>query len=100
MDEVQVHVVHVKRLEGRGDALLHACVPWVVKLGGHPDLFSWDAGVLDALADLIFVAVSEGRIDVSIAGEQCGLDGFANLIGLGLPGSEAYSWDFGSLQAY
>jgi hypothetical protein len=95
--EVKVDVVHSEVLEGRGDALFHTLVPWVVKLGGDPDLLSRDAGVLDTLADLVLVAVCEGSVDVAVSSEESGLDGLADLVGLGLPGTQTNSGHLSAL---
>lgn len=97
VDEVEVNVVGAEVLERRGDALLDVLVPWVVKLGGDPDLLTGDARVLDALANLVLVAVGEGSVDVAVASVKGGLDGNANLVGLGLPGTETNSWDLSAL---
>jgi len=92
--KVKVDVVGLEILERRGDALFDALMPGVVKLGGDPDLFTRDTRVLDTETDLSLVAVGEGSINVTVASEESGLDGFANLVGLGLPGTET---DSGSL---
>jgi hypothetical protein len=54
-------------------------VPWVVKLGGDPDLLARDARVLDALTNLLLVAIRKSGVDVSVTGLERGLDGFADL---------------------
>ena len=82
MDEVEVDIFHIEGLERRANALFHALVPWVVELGGDPDLLTWHTRVLDTLSDLVLVAVSKSSVDVPVAGLQCGGDGFADLIGL------------------
>lgn len=81
-------------------------MPRIVKFGSDPDVLSRHAGCLDTFADFSLVAVlirsgvdvsppvmlairSYLRINVSVAGLQCHFDGFANLVWLGLPGSEA-----------
>lgn len=118
MDQVQVDIVHFEVLKGRGDALFNTLVPWVIKLRGHPDLdagqsvfrclkqpfrrdahlLARDTGVLDALADLMLIAIGKGSVNVPVAGVQSCLDGFANLVGLGLPGAETDSWDLSTLR--
>ena len=82
MHEVKVDVVGLEVLERGGDALFDALVPWVVKLGGNPDLLTGDTRVLDAETDLSLVAVGQGSVDVAVTSEESGLDGFANLVGL------------------
>ena len=57
--EVEVHIVGLEVLEGRGNALLDTLVPWVVELGGEPNLFSGYARVDYALAYFGFVAISK-----------------------------------------
>ena len=86
--EVKVDVVGSEGLEGGLDTLLDTLVPWVVELGGQPDLLTGDTRVLDSLSDLVLVAVSESGINVAVSGEERSLDGFADLVWLGLPGSE------------
>jgi hypothetical protein len=55
--QIQIDIIKLQIFEGRVDALLDAFVPWVVELCGDPDLAPWDTGVLDALANLFFVAI-------------------------------------------
>ena len=82
MHEVKVDVVGLEVLERGGDALFDALVPWVVKLGGDPDLLTGDTRVLDTETNLSLVAVGESSVDVTVTSEESGLDGFANLVGL------------------
>lgn len=72
-------------------------MPWVVKLGSDPDLLTWDTRVLDTLSDLVLVAVRKSGIDVPVAGEESSLDSLADLVWLGLPGTETNSWDLVTL---
>ena len=72
-------------------------MPGVVKLGGDPDLLTGDTRVLDTETNLSLVAVGESSVDVTVTSEESGLDGFADLVGLGLPSTETNSWDFGTL---
>ena len=97
MHKVKVDVVGLEVLERRGDALFDALVPWVVKLGGDPDLLTGDTRVLDTETNFGLVAVGEGGVDVTVASEESGLDGFANLVGLGLPGTETDSGNLSTL---
>jgi hypothetical protein len=87
--EVQVNVVDAKGLQRAGNALFDALVPWVVELGGDPDLLAGNTRVLDTLANLLLVAVGKSCIDVAVAGLERSLDGFANFTRLRLPSSEA-----------
>jgi len=59
--EVQINVICSERLEGRVNSLLDSLVPWVIELGGQPDLLTGDAGVLDSQSDLGFVAIGQLR---------------------------------------
>jgi hypothetical protein len=95
--EVKVDVVGLEVLQRRGDTLFDALVPGVVKLGGNPDLLTGDTRVLDTETDLSLVAVGEGSVDVTVASEESGLDSFANLVGLGLPGTETDSGNLSTL---
>jgi hypothetical protein len=77
--EVKVNVVNAEGLQRAGDTLLDALVPWVVELGGDPDLLAGNARVLDTLTNLLLVAVGKSRVDVAVARLQCCLDSFTNL---------------------
>lgn len=88
--EVQVNVVDAERLQRAGDALFDALVPWVVELGRQPDLLAGHARGLDARADLVLVAVCQGRVNVPVAGGKGGLNGgLARAVLGGLPRAEA-----------
>lgn len=97
MHQVQIDVVGLEVLERRGNALLDALVPGVVKLGGNPDVLAGNAGVLDTKTDLVLVAVGKSSVNVTVAGEESSLDGLANLVGLGLPGTETDGGDLSTL---
>lgn len=71
-------------------------MPGVVELGGEEDLVACDAGSLDAIADLLLVAVGEGGVDVAVAVAEGGLDGVLDLVGLGLPRPQADGGDLGA----
>lgn len=72
-------------------------MPWVVKLGGDPDLLTRHAGVFDTLANLVLVAVRKRSVDVAVARKEGSLDGLADLVRLGLPCPKTNSWNFGTL---
>lgn len=93
MHEVQVQVVGAEVREGALESLGDALVPRVVEFCGEPDLVAGHAGLPDALADLLLVAVGKGRVDVSVSALQGGFHCFCHLIGLGLPGAEADGGD-------
>jgi hypothetical protein len=95
--KVKVDVVGLEVLERRGDALFDALVPGVVELGGDPDLLTGDTRVLDTETNLSLVAVGEGSVNVTVTSEESGLDSFANLVGLGLPGTETDSGNLSTL---
>jgi hypothetical protein len=80
--EVQVNVVEAKALERRGNTLLDLLVPWVVQLCSDPDLLTGNAGVFDALTDLLLVAVGKSGIDVAVTTLKSGLYCIADLTGL------------------
>jgi hypothetical protein len=71
--EVQVNVVEAKALERRGNTLFDLLVPWVVQLCSDPDFLTGNAGVFDALADLLLVAVGKSGIDVAVTALKSGL---------------------------
>ena len=58
-------------------------------LGLEEHLFARDGGVADSLADLAFVAIGGGGVDVTVAGLEGGGDGVACLLGRGLEDAEA-----------
>jgi hypothetical protein len=77
--EVKVNVVNAEGLQRAGDTLLDALVPWVVELGGDPDLLTGDARVLDTLTNLLFVAVGKSGVDMPVTALEGCLDSFADL---------------------
>lgn len=93
MHKIQIQVIRLQRLQGRSQPLSDVLVPWVIKLGGEPDVLARDARGLDAVADLLLVAVGVGSVDVAVAGAQGGFNGDGDLVGLGLPGAEADGGD-------
>jgi hypothetical protein len=95
--EVKVDVVGLEVLERRGDTLFDALVPGVVKLGSDPDLLTGDTRVLDTETNLSLVAVGESSVNVTVTSEESGLDSLANLVGLGLPGTETDSGNLSTL---
>lgn len=96
MHEVQVDVVGLQGGEGLLDGLGDALVPGVVELGGQEDVLAWHARGLEAVADLLLVAVGKGRVDVAIPGLQRGLDGRLDGVRRGLPGPQADGGDLGT----
>jgi hypothetical protein len=45
----------------------------------------------------VLVAVCEGSVDVAVSSEESSLDSLANLVGLGLPGTQTNSGHLGAL---
>jgi len=76
-------------------ALVEAVQGFVVAVVADPDLRleedlgPVEAGFGDGLADMAFVAVGGGDVDVPVAGRQRRLDGGAGLVGRGLEDAEA-----------
>ena len=68
-------------------------MPGIVELGSDPDLAARDAGVLDSLADLFFIAIGQCGIDVAISCLQRNLDNMRDFIGLALPCSQTDGWN-------
>jgi hypothetical protein len=93
--QVEVDIVDTERLQRRLDALFDPLVPRVIELGRDPDLLAGHARVLDSLPDLVLVSVRQSRVNVSVALLQSDLDGFAHLIGLRLPGTQAHGGHLG-----
>ena len=104
MHEVEVDVVGFEILQRRLDALLDPLVPWVIQLGGEPDLATRNARVDNALSDFGLISVRKRaeelvrgmkvragytRVDMSVAGLQSNFDSLTDLIGSGLPSSQA-----------
>ena len=57
-------------------------MPRVVELSCDPDLLTWYTRVLDALADLVLVAVGKSSVNVSVAGKKGSLHSLADLVRL------------------
>lgn len=91
--QVQINVVGAESLQRGIDALLDTLVPWVVELGGQPDVFAGHTRVLDALANLGLISICKSSIDVAVARLQSMLDCSANFAGGGLPGAETDGGD-------
>lgn len=118
VNKVQVDVIGTQVLERGVNALSDALVPWVVELGGEPDLAAGDAGGLDSDTDFGLVLVGEGCVDVAwgvlgmggigglrgnmegerrtVTAAESALNGLLNFSGLGLPRPEADGWDLGT----
>ena len=87
--KIQVHVIQPQILQGRVNPLRNAVGPFFLELGSHPNLLAGDAGILDASADFLFVAICERCVDVTVAFLESELDGFVDFVGRALPSSEA-----------
>lgn len=109
--ENQVDVVGLEPLQGLVHGLGDVLVVHVVDLGGQEEGFSGDTGILDSVSDFGLVSVSlsaargcqhrlakgipaDVRVNVLVAGQQGGLDGLSDLVGLGLPCAETDGGDF------
>jgi hypothetical protein len=102
--EVQVNIVEHEIFQRRVNALLDTLVPWIVELGGDPDLASWNTGVLDSETNFMLIAICErpgvcvrlilflsrlySRVNVAITRLQRNFDSFSDLVGLRLPRPE------------
>jgi len=54
-------------------------VPWIVKLGGDPNLLARNARILDPFTDLLLVPVRKSSIDVAVARKERSFYSFTNL---------------------
>lgn len=68
-------------------------MPGIIELGSDPDLAPRDAGVLDSLADLFFIAVGQCGINVAIPGLQRNFDSMRYLVRSALPCSKTDGWN-------
>lgn len=91
--EVEVHVIHSQRLQRGINALFDAMMPGIVELSRHPNLAARDAGVLDSLADLVFIAIRQRGINVTISNLERHFDNMGDFVGLALPCPETNGWD-------
>ena len=55
--QIQINIVQSEALQRAVNALWDALMPWIVQLSGDPDFLPRDARGLDALADLLLVAI-------------------------------------------
>lgn len=94
--EVEVDVVGLEVFEGLCNGLGDALVPGVVELGGEPNLLTGDARGNDAVANLFLILVGKSGINVAVAVLEGGLDSELDLVGGGLPGSQADGGDLGT----
>jgi len=80
--EVQINVVDTQRLQRGVNTLVDPLVPWVVELGGDPDLLSRNPRVLDPLADLSLISIGKSCVDVSVSLPERVLYGLRDFVGL------------------
>ena len=80
MHKIKVDVIGIQRLQRRCDALLNDMMPGVVKLGRDPNFFSGDTTILDALPDLVLVAIGKSGIDVAVPSLQGCFDRLTDLL--------------------
>jgi hypothetical protein len=57
--EIEVNIIEHQIFQGRVDAFLDTLMPWIVKLGGDPDLASWHTGIFDSEAYFMLIAICE-----------------------------------------
>lgn len=62
MNQIQVDIIEAERFQGSVNAFLNTFVPWIIELGGDPDLFSGNARVFDALADFVLVPICKSSV--------------------------------------
>jgi hypothetical protein len=60
--QIQIDIVHLEILQRAGDALCDALVPWIVELGGDPNLLSRYTRGLDTVTDLLLIAIRERTV--------------------------------------
>lgn len=91
VDEEQVDVLEPEALERLVEPELGAGAVCVPQLGGDENVLALDVtgvdGVLDALADLVLVAVAVGSVDQPVPYLERIGDGVGDLTGTGLPGA-------------
>ena len=68
-------------------------MPGVVELCRQEDFGARNAGLFDAEADFVLVAVGECGVDVTVASLQCGFDCCCYFVRLTLPGTKTDGWD-------
>lgn len=103
MHQVQIQVLDTQVVDGFRDTEEDSggVVVVVPQLGGYPDIAAGEVGGGeaggDAVADVCFVAVGGGAVDVAVAGEEGVLDGLGGIVvgGREIPGAEAEGWDVG-----
>lgn len=100
MHQVQINIVQTQVLQAGLKTLFHLGVVRAPQLGGDEQLLALDNpgvnGLLDALADLVLVAVAQRSVDVAVADLDGVGDGSGDFARTGLPGAQAQSWDLGA----
>jgi hypothetical protein len=91
--QVEIDIVNAQILEGGLNALLNLVMPGIVQLSSEPDLVAGHARVTNTSTNFGFVAVGQGRVNVTIALQEGILDSLPDLIGLGLPSSQTDGGD-------
>lgn len=91
VNQIQIQIVQPQPLQTRIQRLLNPRVICAPQLSRHEQILALDLargqGVLNALADFLFVLVAVGTVDVPVAHRDGMADGFFDLAGGGLPGS-------------
>ncbi len=91
--EIEIHIVYSQVFQRRINTFGDTVVPRVVQFGGQPDFFTWNAAVLDSLANFLFILVRQGSINVSVAPLERDLDCVSNIVGLDIVASVNRSED-------
>lgn len=93
-ESTHIEVLQLQLSQGVVERLLNICrvVLVVPQLGGNEDVFTLEAGnvsvgTLNALANLLLVAINLGQIKVAVAGLESLINTIANLARSSLPGA-------------
>lgn len=87
MNEVQIDVPDTQITQRLVDTLLNPVVPVVVEFGGDPNLVSRHSRIPNSLADLDFILIVQGGVDMAVSRLECVADRFPYFVSRGLPSS-------------
>lgn len=96
MHKIQVDIISAQILQALLQSVRSARLVRIIQLGSEPDIRPSHARRLDARADFLLVLVGGGGVDVAIAMAEGGFNRGLDLVGLGLPCSQADGGDFGA----
>jgi len=95
--QVEINIWRLEHIQALLQTLFRASVECAPELAGDEEVLALhDAAldnVLERLANLIFVLVAEGAVNVPVAALNCVNNGLLDLARRGLPCSQAKSWD-------